>query len=90
MQNQSKHNITFDTQLKTALNGFIYFYDTSWKNLFHGQDISSLVIISLILVSYMFDHVVRRSYTWDANQASKGSGGPRLVSASARGVPLAL
>ena len=33
-------------------------YGTYWESLFEHQDISSLVIISFILVTCMFDHVV--------------------------------
>ena len=41
-------------------------YDTTWENLFKHQDILSLVIISFIVVTGMFDHsviniIVRRS-----------------------------
>ena len=34
------------------------FYDTTWENLFKLQDIPSLVIISFILVTCMFDQSV--------------------------------
>ena len=49
----------------TPISTYIFFlllstfsYDTTWENLFKHQDISFLVIISLILVTHMFDESV--------------------------------